>query len=173
MKHEKPSPAVTERPLSILCLVAVILLGAIDSQSRTSTRGSDHLIVAGQRIGSVAIGMTAAQLFDLMGDPTDTLPYTDGHSYSWGDNANGRVLTAWVLTKSQRVVSCLTTNPQFVTPEGIHVGDSELALEAKLGAAERRLYGFGRVFYSYRHGSLGFIVRNGRIDRITIPFRFP
>ncbi len=51
--------------LSILCLVALILLGAFEALDAQSIKNSDHLIVPGKRIGSVTLGMSDQALFKL------------------------------------------------------------------------------------------------------------
>src|SRR6266498_1128743 len=88
------SCARSKRALPILCSAAVVLLGAfgtIDAQSRASAGPSDHLIIPGVRIGPVFLGMTERELYQKLGNPSNTVRGNDGKwvRYSFGPPVKG------------------------------------------------------------------------------------
>src|SRR2546429_369562 len=108
------------RQLFIACLVTCTV-------SPFSVR-ADNLIVPGARIGSVRIGMSADELYQVMGTPSSTQSLDDGNYYIWSGLGDLKVF----VYPNGRVDSIITTDPVYVTREGVHVGDSALVLQAKL-----------------------------------------
>lgn len=88
---------------------------------------ADDLIVPGQRIGPVRLGMTAEELYRTMGEPSSI---TSGYVF-----ANGLTVRS---NKHGRTISVIAVKPGFRTIEGLGVGESELAMRAKLGTPEKR-----------------------------------
>jgi hypothetical protein len=95
----------------------------------------DNLIVPKVRIGGVALGMTMAQLYAAMGDPTRSISSETGGQYSYG-TSNGPLGSAWIiLTNAQgQVYQIGMTLSQYATASGIAVGNSPLRVQALLGA---------------------------------------
>ena len=97
---------------------------------------ADNLIVPGVRIGPVRIGMTAEELYRVMGDPvggqrnvfggvtTATQRTADGMLYNFPG------LSVFVLSASGRVQHVEASDSTFSTREGLAVDNSELALRA-------------------------------------------
>jgi hypothetical protein len=106
----------------------------------------DNLIVPGRGIGSVKLGMTAAELYRVKGEPKSMMNYGGGGTrYDYPD------LSACVSDGS--VIWISTDNPQFSTQEGLHPGESQLAMQAKLGPpAGRRVYNPFNTTYWYTRG---------------------
>jgi hypothetical protein len=126
------SRATQKRPLSILCLVAVVLLGAfgtIDAQSRTSAGASDHLIVPGQRIGPIFIGMTETQLYQRLGNPSETTRGKDGTWIEYDYNNLGLTIYADPATHKVYMIETGREDSPYSTREGIRVGSSELQIQ--------------------------------------------
>lgn len=143
---------------------------------------ADNLIVPGVRIGPVRIGMTAEELYRVMGDPvggqrnvfggvtTATQRTADGMLYNFPG------LSVFVLSASGRVQHVEASDSTFSTREGLAVDNSELALRAKLGAPEKRKtineddFSFSTTVYWYKARSLevGVLNRSGLIYYIRI-----
>jgi hypothetical protein len=92
----------------------------------------DNRVVSGQRIGPIALGMTAAEVLDRMGPPVRGFP--DGAN----SVANWPKLEAYFF-KSEWVYQVITQDETYVTPEGIHVGTSEFEVTTRLGKPWRSI----------------------------------
>ena len=93
---------------------------------------NDNLIVPGQRIGKVAVGMPAKDLVHAAGRPKDSTRTAKGSMISdFGDG-----LVAVVSDAELRVVTVGTSDPWYTTVEGIRAGSSELEVQALLGKAQ-------------------------------------
>lgn len=95
--------------------------------SETWAQLSDHLIVPGRRIGSVSLGMTAANLLRLRGDPRHTERYADASVYEFGDGVK-----VFVSDKSGKVFRICVVSTDYALASALSVGDSDLAIKAKL-----------------------------------------
>lgn len=124
---------------------------------------NDRLIVPGERIGPIFLGMTEEQLYKKMGDPSETHQGTgvlNGVAiitYRWGD------LVAIVQPSAHRVVQVMVDGTRYSTMEGVAVGTSVLEMRAKLGrpawepdSPDGSLYG-----YVFDSGGLRVWVRKG------------
>jgi hypothetical protein len=127
-----------KRPLSILCLAAIVLLGAFDAQLRALAEGSDHLIVPGVRIGPMFIGMTETQLYQKLGDPSKTVRGNDGTWVLYEYKNLGLVAH---VNPANHKVNLIDSNflgeeepPEtsypYSTREGITVGSSDLKVQS-------------------------------------------
>jgi hypothetical protein len=109
--------------------LAVGLLSILTLQERALAQPTynDTQIVAGQRIGQIAIGMGAAQLLGVAGNPTNSYRYDNGDmAYTF---ANGVSVMVGGQTGSVRSINTLSS--RYATLEGVHVGDSDLVLKAR------------------------------------------
>jgi hypothetical protein len=99
----------------------------------------DNLIVPGERVGRVFLGMTEEQLYKRMGTPDQLPPGTgvtnlNGEAmitYIWGD------LIAYVQPSTHKVlmihVQRVGGGIRYATTEGVALGTSELEMKSKLG----------------------------------------
>lgn len=83
----------------------------------------DTVIVAGQRIGPVSLGMPLQDLYAAMGDPLATVPQGRNTSYVF------RNLGATVNNQDGKVHEISASGP-YTTDKGLHEGSSELAVKA-------------------------------------------
>lgn len=143
--------------------------------------GAEDRIVAAKRIGKISIGMSATDLFQAMGDATVSGEFANGRWYRFGGNMNdpqhpnAGTTIAVIFNKTSRVTTVETFSSRFATAEGIRVGDSELALEAKQGSPQRREYVEGNEvepqgynIWWYKQRSLEFSIQSGKITSIKI-----
>ncbi len=102
-----------------------LLLAGVAVTTVSAQAANDYKIVPGVRIGPVNLGMTAAQIYAAKGEPKSSMSYTDGHfSYDWGD----------ISVQSDKAGHVVVINPgngAYTTPDGLQIGSSELALQAK------------------------------------------
>ena len=110
-------------------VLAVVLALMIAGAGKTSAaaeakKKNDHLIVPGQRIGLVALGMSAADLYRLMGEPKSQLNDSAGRfTYEWAD----LIVSA---DRSGNVVEVSATGPAYFLIKTVGPRASELALQA-------------------------------------------
>ncbi len=99
----------------------------------------DTKIIPGQRVGPVSLGMSETELYRTMGEPRKT------NTFSWGTSYEFEGLYATVYNSTHRVHIVGPISHSYSTPEGIHLGSSELAARAayKNGKWVADEYGFG------------------------------
>jgi hypothetical protein len=93
----------------------------------------DNLIVAGKRIGPVTVGMPVSQLYDVMGEPTQSLKGRDSERYVFED------LQVVVDDADGAVVMVSTESPNYATADGLKVGLTDLAVKAGLAKLQGQL----------------------------------
>ena len=87
---------------------------------------NDHLIVPSKRIGPMMLGMSATELVQIMGSPSSKLP--EGVDlYSWRD------MSATVTKSGLWTTQICTSNPTYLTAQGLHVGSTDRSVVASLG----------------------------------------
>ena len=118
------------RAAAVVCVFTVSAFSSVAAQGQ-----EDGRIVPGERVGRIALGMNAADLYRALGEPLSTKTYTDGVGYGW----NGIKVT---LNRGGVVTMIQTTSPNYSLADGLAVGASQLALQAKrAGAAWSRTDG--------------------------------
>jgi hypothetical protein len=123
---------------AIAIVIAVSLVGCVSTGGEAETERRsvskkkvagvvwDYLIVPGKRIGPMSVGMPVSQIYDVMGEPFESLKETATTRYVFEemevivDEADGAVSTV------------LTRFAEFATKEGLSVGLTDLAVRAKL-----------------------------------------
>jgi len=88
----------------------------------------DELIIPGQRIGPVAIGMAGADLLKALGPPRQSF-----HSAKATHNHFGNGLWVTVRDTDNKVVGIGTSDPRYRTKDGLRVGATEFEIRAHLG----------------------------------------
>lgn len=120
--------------LALFALVLFSLLAGCATSSSYSSQTTpifDKLIVPGERIGPIVLGMSQADVLKILGEPLQSIIHTDGHSsYEYKD--------FWVYISSDSRVYRVTTNsPEYTTADGIRVGMTEPEVRAKWGKPKR------------------------------------
>lgn len=171
--------------LRYLVLVALLLCPALPPSAGAQGQ-NDHLIVPGQRVGPVYVGMTAAALYQAMGDPQSTDRMVDPMRviYHWSSivvemSVPGASAPAFGFrnrTSDSVVMYVSAVDPTFATRDGVAVGASELSAEARLGSPSNNttilggLDGQTPIGYVTCYNS-GLIVNsrvNGAVTAITV-----
>jgi hypothetical protein len=121
----------------VLQNVFIFLVAAL-AVAMTRSASADNLIVPGQRIGPIKLGMTPTELYRAAGNlvsqsnPCDT---NAGCNYFFFGAFGQPNLIAHVA--AGRVDEITTSMPNYATAEGIKVGLAPLALEANWGPAQK------------------------------------
>jgi hypothetical protein len=85
----------------------------------------DYQIVYGQRVGPISLGMSAAQVLQIKGTPPGTMSAPKG-----GMTVRYSDLTL-SFDENLRVVRIYVGSSQYVTTDGLHLGDSTFVLRVK------------------------------------------
>jgi hypothetical protein len=124
------------RAIAIVIAVSLVGCAGMGGEAETERRSVskkkikgvvwDYLILPGKRIGPMSVGMPVSQIYDVMGEPFESLKETATTRYVFEelevivDEADGAVSTV------------LTRFAEFATKEGLSVGLTDLAVRAKL-----------------------------------------
>lgn len=130
----------------------------------------DNLIVPGERIGPVFLGMTDADLYKKFGNPSESKLTGTGFSAYFYDT-----FMVYVGVSTHKVASI--TSPAgnnrhsgYATREGIKVGSSGLEVQAKLPpttlTVDSPVAGYSR--YNYRGGMVLSLDPSGKVYTIEV-----
>jgi len=122
---------------------------------------NDNLIVPGQRIGPLFLGMTEAQLYKKLGDPVTILNNGEYTAYYYHG------LDVAVLKSTGKVTQVTAESPQYSTSDGIQVGSSLLDVKSKLPLEVPDNVDAANADYHPGNG-LNIGVTNGRVRAIWV-----
>ena len=116
--------------IPLACLALLVAAGCSSTPRDANAPVFDNLIVPGQRIGPVSLGMPAKELVQAAGSPKETrrLPNRTVSEFSDG-------IVTVIRDSDLRVISIGTKDPWYATADGIRAGSSELEVRVHLGAA--------------------------------------
>jgi hypothetical protein len=113
----------------------------------------DDLVVPGERIGEVEIGMPLSSLIALKGTPYKTVPIsgTEATSYSFdGLTVGAHDTVYWIIA----------TDPRFGTAGGVAPGVEQIFARATLGKPrcvvtrdDVTVYDYGKLYFDVDNGS--------------------
>lgn len=130
---------------SFLFFFLLILSGCVHSSySPPTTPIFDKLIVPGERIGPIALGMPQADVLKILGTPPHTNVGEWASMYYYAD------LAVWIKNDSNHVIMIQTSSPEYATADGIRVGMSEPEVKAKRGNPTRRKEEEGPDYLPYK-----------------------
>jgi hypothetical protein len=141
-------------------LPALFLTIAVAGPVMAAPASNDNLIVPGERVGPIALGMTEAQLAAAMGGPGEVLHQGSATTYSWGQ-------VAAEIGDNSRGVEMITVNdPRYDTPGHVHVGLAAPAAAAVLGQPKKKTSTQGLDTFDY--DGLTVLVRNNFVVQIRV-----
>ena len=107
------------------------------AKKKTSTANKsvvkDNVIVPGKRIGPLSVGMPVSQLYDVMGEPTQSQKGRGTERYVFED------LDVVVDDTDESVSAVTTESADYTTADGLKVGLTTLAVKAKLAKLSGQL----------------------------------
>jgi len=161
------------RNFALALLPAVILVACASGGDVRTTQisdqdaakvmaSNDNLIVPGERVGRVFLGMTTAQLYRVMGEPTNTVAYNaGGFRYEWRD-------LSVIVNRSSTVTWMITSGSTYSLAGGVTVGSSTLALQSnRPPPAFSRAEDASRTSYCYSDG-LGVDTKSNNVVGIEV-----
>jgi hypothetical protein len=144
-----------------LMLIPAALAAACASAPLTL---NDDLVVPGERVGEVEIGLPLSTLMALKGTPYNTVPIsgTEATSYSFdGLTVGAHDTVYWIIA----------TDPRFHTAGGVAPGVEQIFARASLGKPkcvvsrdDVTVYDYGRLYFDVDNGS-------GRVRQIGVQRR--
>jgi len=143
------------RPLLPALFLTLAILGPV-----MAAPAADNLIVPGERVGPIALGMTEAQLATAMGGPSAVQHQGTITIYSWGQ------VTAEIADNSPGVETITVNDPRFDTPGHVHVGLAATAAAAVLGQPDKKTSTLGLDTFDY--DGLTVLVRNNFVMQIRV-----
>lgn len=103
---------------------------------------NDDLIVRGERVGDVEIGMTLAQLLALKGTPMQTIPIR-------GTAATTYAFDGLIVAAHDEVYWIIATDPRFRTDRGLSVGAEQIWARGAYGEPECVASANDKTTYDY------------------------
>jgi hypothetical protein len=143
-----------------LILRTLFMTIAVAGPVMAAPAATDNLIVPGQRVGPIALGMTQAQLAAAMGSPGEVLHQGSATTYSWGQVA------AEIGDNSPGVDLITVNDPRYDTPGHVHVGLAAPAVAAVLGQPDKKTSTQGLDTFDY--DGLTVLVRNNFVMQIRV-----
>jgi hypothetical protein len=144
------------RSVLAVFLVAIVLTGPVNAAAPMQ----DSLIVPGQRVGPVALGMSPAELAQAVGSPGDVQHQGSITIYSLGQ------LVAEIADKSPGVDLITVNDARYETANHIRVGLAGLAVTAVLGLPASTTTQQGLVALDY--DGMTVIMRNNLVAQIRV-----
>ena len=141
-------------------LRALLMTIAVAGPVTAAPAATDNLIVPGERVGPIALGMTQPQLAVAMGSPGEVLHQGGATTYSWGQVA------AEIGDNSPGVDLITVNDPRYETPGHIRVGLAALAAAAVLGQPDKKTSTQGLDTFDY--DGLTVLVRNNLVAQIRV-----
>lgn len=151
--------------LGAASLVLVVFGWLFINSATQAYAQSESVVVAGDRIGPIALGMSQADVLAALGNPIETTNGADGVwiSYRYTD------FIVFVEAANGRVFQVGTYSAAFATAEGVHIGSAQLEVDARLRQSHRRDNPGGASFwiYTYRTG-MQVHLNAGVVTHITV-----
>ncbi len=114
---------------------------------------NDNLVVPGERIGEVEIGMSLAELLNLKGVPNKTIPMH-------GSAATTYFFDGLTVAAEDRVYWIVAKNPKFQTQNGVAPGVEQIFARASFGKpdcvvsqSDTTIYDYGNFYFDVDNGT--------------------
>ena len=143
-----------------IVLAALGLMLAMAGPASAAAPIRDTLIVPGERVGPIALGMKAAELDQAVGIPGRVLQQGKDASYSWGD------IVAQISDGSPGVDLITVNDQRYETAGHIRVGLASLALTVVLGQPDKKTTAPGVENFEY--DGMTVAVRNNAVAQIRV-----
>lgn len=147
------------RFLAIVLTMLFFGVGGIAPAS-AQTLLTDTVIVPGERIGPITLGMTEAQLIQAAGQPDQRLMQGRDNLYSWG------LLTARIPAGGPGVDEIVVMDTRYLTAQRFHVGSTDAAVTANFGQPTKRSNQSGLITLDF--DGISIVQRNGMVMQIRI-----
>lgn len=132
-RETRSIPALAMTVLAALALAgcATMLAPGNRIDFATAIQNSDRLIVPGDRIGPIRVGMSRDEVVRILGRPDRVINYLDSSDVEYIYDNNHFVVGLSV--RWWAVIDVWTYDPQFATEQGVRPGDSRNDVLQKQG----------------------------------------
>ena len=153
-----------------VCLLALVILAVVAANAEVPAWGQDStLIVPGVGVGAIRFGMTAGQVYGILGDPCIQDRRKNPAMYGWDCSINGGAVLL-IFIGNWGVERIDIWNAGYATKEGVRVGMSEMGVEALIGPPTKVLVNnAGTRFLLFNKLGLSLRVEtDGRVSILTV-----
>jgi hypothetical protein len=126
-----------------------------------SAQSSDNLIVPGQRIGRITIGMPVAEVYAVLGAPTKTFKLESQTQYLYSD------VNVIIEDSTQQVGLAGAVSSKYKTREGVGIGSADIEVRAKLGNFSTVKQIPNGAAYCYQ-SAMFIVTRNGVVEQLAV-----
>jgi hypothetical protein len=153
--------------------LAVVAASALFAPAASAASPDPELIRIGRGLAGISLGMTQAEVKDVLGEPVKTKTATNEFGSYTEMRFKGKLRVTF--QGDETVTAMTTTSEEQRTRQGIHVGSSENRLRQKINGVNcetfdgRRSCTRGRLLPGRRVTTF-YINSERRIKRITIGF---
>jgi hypothetical protein len=147
--------------MKALFLPAAIAAIALSACATAPLTLDDDLIVPGERIGEVEIGMPLSTLMALKGTPLRTVPIS-------GTEATSYTFDGFTVGAHDEVYWIIAEDPKFHTATGVAPGGEQIFARASLGKPKcvitkdhLTIYDYGNIYFNVDNGS-------GRVSQLGV-----
>jgi hypothetical protein len=141
-------------------LAALGLMLAMAGPAPAAAPVRDMLIVPGERVGPIALGMKAAELDQAVGIPGQVLQQGKDTTYSWGN------IVAQISDGSPGVDLITVNDQRYETAGHVRVGLASLALPVVLGQPDKKTAAPGLESLDY--DGMTVVVRYNAVAQIRV-----
>jgi hypothetical protein len=128
------------RVLAALCVLIGILFHLGDPMARAQTDvDQEYLLVPGQSMGAVRLGMSLEDVEAVLGLPSDTRTESGYQWYFFGNQSASTMNGAGVYMNDGKVASARAFASAYRTAQGLGVGSTLPELAAVYGVPERQV----------------------------------
>ncbi len=146
---------------AISCAAAMVTALAVAACASARPLLDDALVVPGQRVGQIEIGMPLAELLSVMGQPRSTSPIvgTAATSYTFdGVTVGAHDEVYWIIAEDSR----------FRTVSGVSPGSEQIYARAAMGKPECVVTRGATTIYDYRNAYFEVDNSSGRVTRVGV-----
>lgn len=143
------------------CLAPALLAFLTAACATAPLTLDDDMVIPGERIGEVEIGMPLSVLMQLKGTPINTVPIS-------GTEATTYTFEGLTVAAHDTVYWIIANDPKFRTPTGVGPGVEQIFARASLG--EPRCVVTREPVTIYDYGNIYFDVDNstGKVRRVGV-----
>ena len=142
-----------------LLIIVLLVLVSLAIICPTVLAQGDYLVIPGERIGSLTLGMSIDDAVRILGKPNDIVGDPNhpeiGKTYFWND-----CNISFSGAPEMKAKSIVSSNKQYVTAEGVRTGSSGNDVVRAYGNGYEKVYGNDKekVFIIYKKLGLQFMI---------------
>ncbi|MEZ5947589.1 MAG: hypothetical protein R3C04_12205 [Hyphomonas sp.] len=135
---------------AILATATILASGACAS---TPPNHNDNMIIPGERVGNVEIGMSLSALLAMNGAPTKTIPIPDTRATTY-------YFPGLMVAADEKVYWIIARDPRFRTLDGVGTGSEQIYARAIYGKpkcvvtrGDVTLYDYSNMYFEVDNAS--------------------